>query len=147
MSQSTSTHLDAVVARIKSYTSPTSGETMARLAKNRVYKGRSPDGAPFPHVVVRKINVFSDPFVSVRENFDVEVMCHHRPRTKEADLDVIADLVQQALTAWVESSAAVGLTFSRGWQRDRLDFDDEVITQRLLFPCSSLSTLVTAVYT
>lgn len=145
MSDSTSSALDSVVTRLKSYVSPTSGKTLAQLTANRVYKSRSPDGAAFPHVVVRKINVVSDPFVDVRENFTIEVMCHHRPKTKEADLDVIADLVQQAMTAWRESASSLGLTFSRGWQRDRLDFDDEVITQRLLFPCSSLPKLVTAV--
>lgn len=154
MSISTIAHVDAMVQRVRSYVSPTTGETAARLCASRIYNGHGgkfldPETAAFPHAVLRKINVRSDPLTYERENFDVEVMVHHQGRNNGAALETLTDLILQALITWRESSTEVGLSFAREYVQDRLTTVAatgtlaNVLTNRLLIAVSSFPRRIT----
>lgn len=141
MSDSTVGHVDAMVARVRSYTSPVTGKTVARLCAGRVYnahggKYQDPESAAFPHVVLRKVNAQGDDHGL--ERFEVEALVHHQGRNKGADCEEIADLVEQAMLTWKESSAAAGLSVGRVAARDTLPINTgpgvlpNVITVRIL---------------
>lgn len=149
MSDSTNGDIDAIVARIKAYTSPTASTTVARLAAGRVYGWQAPDNAAFPHVVVRKINARTDPqYAHLRENYDIEAMCFHQ-RPKERDCESIADVVEQSLLSWRESSTTLGLTFARTAQRDRLPYlndaaNKDIVTVRVIVGVAAFPKRLTA---
>lgn len=155
MSDSTTAHVDAAVEQLKAYVSPTTGETMARLVVGRVYAKQAPAGVQFPYVVVRKVNQSGDPeFSNLREAFDIEATCVHQSRDKLDDCEAIADLAEQALLTWRESSPALGLTYGQTADRDADDvgdIDDEPLLQgrdlvqiRVLVRCVSWPIRLTA---
>lgn len=150
MSHSHDAHESMIVDRLKAFTSPTSATTLARLTAGHVYATQAPAAAPFPMVVVRKMNQQSDLQISGRENFEIEVMVHHRPAVKESACHAIADLIVQALMSWKHTSPDSGITFTQGYRRDRLPLGtsepgkEEVVTIRLVFPAVTWPRYVTA---
>ena len=154
---STVEQMDAVVARLLSYESPTSGTTVARLTAARVYNEHGgkyvvPATAKFPHVTVRKVNAGSDLQVVSRENFDVEILVHDRTRPRAHHCEAIADVVEQAMLSWLESSQSAGLTVGQSVRRDTLPMVtaesrlSDVVTVRLLVGCYAWSKRTTAVF-
>lgn len=152
-SEATVAHVDAAVLRVRNYTSPNTGKRAATLCANRVYnahggKYRDPETALFPQAVLAKINVNSDPQTLERENFDIEVLCHAQSRGKAHEAEALADLIQQALLTWRESSTADGLTFGRGYTRSKLPDVTEgalkdITTVRVVVGCSAFPKMIT----
>jgi hypothetical protein len=146
---STSAQLKTIAQRIQAYTGP-SGSTVNTLCGGRIYLRQPAADAPFPHLVVRKVSASSDrEFQNLRELFELEVTAYARSRSGDDAVDDIADLVQQALLSWVESSPTLGATFTKSVRRDRLSFvaspaDPEVVAVRLLFECASWPIYATA---
>jgi hypothetical protein len=155
MTDSTIARVDAAIAHLKAYSSPTLGRTLAQLTAGRVFNDHGGKNQPrpdalFPRVHVREMNGQTDVSITGRWNFDLELMCHHRDRTKGADLEAIADVAGQALIGWRESSAAAGITVGRDVQRNRLDAATGegvlagVDTIRLVVSCWSFPRTLTA---
>jgi hypothetical protein len=155
MSDSTEAHVDAAVAHVKAYVSPTTGKTVLLLAAGRVYGGQAPPAAAYPHVVLRKTNAGADPeYNNLREVFDLEATCIHQSRQKLSDCEAIADLIEQALLSWRESSPEIGLTFGQTSVRDTDPPDDELlpkdrdlVTVRVVVRCASWPRRLTAAMT
>ena len=154
---STVEQMDAVVARLKSYVSPTLGRSVSQLTAGHVYNEHGGKNvvsavAKFPHVTVRKVNAQSDPQVMSRENFDVEILVHHRGRPNGHRAEEIADVAEQAMLSWLDSSPSVGLTVGQSVRRDTLPMVDsvshlrEVVTVRLVVGCYAWSKRTTAVF-
>lgn len=154
-SDSSTAQLNAAIARVKTYTSPTLATTVGRLTSNRVYPWQAPAAAPFPHVVIRKQNgVTNRELGNAQEMFDLEATCVAHPRENEVRAEELADIVQQALLTWRESSSTIGLTLAlnlKSRDREESDIDtatnQEVVVVRLVVECVSWPRLLTAAVT
>lgn len=137
-STSQSAVIETIVARLLAYSF--GGTTINTLAGGRVYIDWPPDDAAFPNVLVRITNWQSDPqYGNARSTFDVEIMVYGRGRsaTNARTVKQIADLAEQALLTWRESSSTLGLSFGRTSERETAPpppdpFDREVMAERIL---------------
>lgn len=111
----------------------------------QVYISQAPDNATGLYVVLRKINTRSSPeYSNLRQSFDIEAMCFGRPRSAEATVETIVDVVEQSLLTWQDGgSSTLGLSFAKDTQaRDTLPmlpdpYDRELVQVRLLMNCVS----------
>jgi hypothetical protein len=76
-------------------------------------------------------------------------MCHGRPRAKEIQTELLADLATEALLTWRESSAVLGLSFGRNFRRDTLPpspdpGDRELVQVRAVIGCMSVPRYLTS---
>lgn len=99
----------------------------------RLYKDAPPDDAAYPNGVMRIINRLS---LSERERADLEIVLYGRPRSQAVDIEGAADVCDQAMLNYVDSSS--GLTFSRERQRDTLEgptdaADRELVQVRVVY--------------
>lgn len=140
---------ETIQARLRDYSF--GGTTIGTLTSNRVIIDWAPDNTQFPCVVMRIIDWQSDASLSnMAVTFDVEVMVYGRGRTPSTVSTVkqIADLAEQALLTWKESSATLGLTFGQFSQRDTVPpppepADREVFAERVLVTCQSFPRYIT----
>jgi hypothetical protein len=104
----------------------------------RLYKSQAPDTVVYPFGVMRLINQLTlGEYGSEREAMDLEIMLFGRPRSQGLTIEDIADLCDQAMLRYVDSSS--GLVFSRSRQRDTMPqpvdpADREVVQIRLAYP-------------
>ena len=76
----------------------------------RLYIRLTPDSVAYPYVVIRATEAAPDLEVgNLREMIMIEARCVHR--SEDGTVEQMADLVEEALLTWVESSSANGLTF------------------------------------
>lgn len=141
--------IKTAIARILAYTQD-GGTTVTTYVGSgssaRVYVSKAPDDAQYPYVVLRKMESESDPdYPNLREEYVIEAMCYGRPRSKEQETEQIADLVEEALLTWHESSAANGLTY--GVELDKRDtepafpeaVDSDIVAIRVRVRCCTWS--------
>lgn len=106
----------AAIARIRSY-QDAAGRSVGVICSNRVHISQAPDGAAFPYVVVR-IRTTPDPeYAGAREEWELEAEVYARPRAKEQEAVLVAELAAKALLTWRVSSAADGLIFGQSAER------------------------------
>lgn len=83
----------------------------------RLYNRVAPDASPYPYIVIRLSEGVPDVEVSnLRSAFTIEARCIHSK--DDGTIEQIADLVEEALLTWVESSATLGLTFGQSSRRE-----------------------------
>lgn len=147
--------MDTIVKRIRAYVNANS-QSMATVASARIYARQAPDVVQFPYVLLRIINRQTDPrYNNTRETFDIEALCHNRPRSKEPterDTEILGDLVKQALLTWKESGYDLGLSFGREARGETLPVepapgDAEIVTVRVVVSCASWPKYLTAALT
>lgn len=143
--------IETIVARLLAYSF--GGTTIATLAGSRVYIDWPPDSASFPCVVARIANWQSDPQLgNVMADFDLECMVYGRGRTAPNARTVkqIADLIEQAMLTWLESSPTLGLSYGNTVNRETLPippdpFDRDVMAERVAVSCSTVPRYITDV--
>ena len=75
----------------------------------RLYVRIAPDAVKYPYIVLRCSEAETDiEMANLRNYFTIEARCVHR--TDDGTVELMADLVEEALLTWVESSSANGLT-------------------------------------
>lgn len=142
---------ETIHARLLAYTF--GGASIATLAGSRLYIDWPPDNAAFPCAVIRIANWQSDRQLgNVMANFDLECMVYGRGRTAANARTVkqIADLIEQAMLTWLESSPTLGLSFGNDVSRETLPvppdpFDRDVMAERVTVSCSTVPRYVTDV--
>jgi hypothetical protein len=115
---------------------------MAPAGQARLYVFGPDDGAKYPFAYIRFLpRTTSMEHKGEREEFDVEVTCVHRPRSKFWELQALADLFDQAMLRWADpSDPAGGFLGARGRIRDTIPqppagspADREVVQERIRY--------------
>lgn len=114
--------------------------TLRTTLTDRLYVLQAPDDAAYPFLEWRLVNrtTGAGDDGRFRENADLEVQCHARPRSSLAAAEAIMDRVEAALLQWSTATPAGLLTVRRMVQRDTLPpfpdpADREVIQIRAVF--------------
>lgn len=82
---------------------------MAPAGQARLYVNHPDDGAKYPFVVIRFLpRRTSGLHNSEREEFDLEAMCVHRPRSRFWELMEIGDICDQAMLRMADPSDPAG---------------------------------------
>lgn len=104
----------------------------------RFYLDRAPDNAAFPNAIARLMNQGRPgTYNGERIRADLEIMLFARDKSQAADLEAIADVIDQSMLRMRDNSS--GLMFSRGGERDTLPPAAEpeargVVQIRLVYP-------------
>lgn len=137
--------IETIAARLLAYSF--GGTAIATLAGSRVYIDWPPDSAAFPCVVARIASWQSG---NVMADFELECMVYGRGRTAANARAVkqIADLIEQAMLTWLESSPTLGLSYGKTVDRETLPvppdpFDRDVMAERVAVSCSTVPRYVT----
>src|SRR5689334_230452 len=93
---STTDFVKAIVDRIRDYTDAAS-RSVGSICDDRVFVTQAPDDAAYPYVVLR-LDTRSDPDTcNIREEFELDVTAYGRPRAKEQETELLAELILKAL--------------------------------------------------
>lgn len=86
-------------------------------ATPRLYNRIAPDAATFAYCVLRCSEGTPDIEVgNLRSVFTIEARCVHR--SDDGTVEQMADLIEEALLTWVESSSDLGMTFGHSSRRE-----------------------------
>lgn len=129
------------------------GNAIATLTGSRVFIDWPPDNAAFPCAVIRIANWQPDPqYGHAFVNFNLECMVYGRGRSAANARTVkqIADLIEQAMLTWLESSPTLGLSFGKTPTRETLPvppdpFDRDVMAERVSVSCETVPRYITDV--
>lgn len=123
--KSTDAQVKTFANQLRSFSND-AGEKLNAL-KVKVHEHFAPADADMPYVLVAKGDSSTDPDVGdLKEDFDLEATVVGRSRADEPKVNQAADLVEQALIAFRESSSDHGLTSVQSIRRGRLDFSEAI---------------------
>lgn len=134
--------MKTAVARVLAYQND-AGADVGDYVSDRVYVGRAPDNTSGTYIILRQINVESDPdYPGLRDEFDIEITVFGRGAGKAQEVETVLDLAEEALITWHESSAANGLTYgiSKTRESEPVETDPEdrtLMASRALVHCAS----------
>lgn len=121
-SDTTKALLQTAYDRLIAY-SDGAGRTLADYIGNnpkRLYVRVAPDAISCPYVVLRASDATPDvEFSNLRAHITFEARCIHR--AEDGNVEQIADLVEEALLTWQESSPTLGLTRGQSSRRESVE--------------------------
>lgn len=124
-SDTTPSLVKTIVARILAYAND-AGADVGDYLGTRVYVRRAPSPKTYPYQVVRLERRRPDPELgNVAERFDIVLETFGRPQSTEQTCELAHDLAEEALLTWRESSAALGLSFGVGSDRESVEPTDD----------------------
>jgi hypothetical protein len=118
-SDTTKAQLQTVYDRLIAYADSAGRKLTDYLSVSspRLYVRLSSDAVQYPYVVFRVSDAEPDvEFANLRTHFTIEARCVHR--TEDGTVEQIADLVEEALLTWQESSALLGFTRGQSSRRE-----------------------------
>ncbi len=129
-SASTKAILGTIRARLVAFV-PLTGTA---LGSARVYANGPLEGAAFPYIVLRLVNQIPD---GLRMTADLEAVVFHRPRSKAAEAEDMADVFSGAMLQWVDREGQ-GLIAVLDWLRDSVapfsePADRELVQVRMIY--------------
>jgi hypothetical protein len=126
--------------RLVGYRGPTGKTLSSALADAtgtvKLYQVRAPDHTPFPYATMRLISTRTGEHKGLRVQGQLEVLLYGRPWSQLADMEALADLIDEAMLFFRRSND--GLTFAQGSTRTTLPpapspADSEIVTIRLVY--------------
>lgn len=105
----TPNQIKTIVARILAYQND-AGQDVGDYVSDRVFVGAAPDSTTGTYIVLRKLRVETRDF-NLCEDYDIEITAYSRPLSKAQEVELVADLAEEALLTWHESSDALGLSY------------------------------------
>lgn len=114
---STTDFVKAIVTRIRDYADANS-RSVGTICDDRVFVSQAPDNADYPYVVLL-IDTRTDPdTANIKERFELTATAYGRPRAKEQETELLAELILKALLTWRVSGASDGLVVVTSAQRN-----------------------------
>ena len=87
------------------------------LDSPRLFIRIAPDACTYPYVVIRIMQSDTDTdYSNLRAIVQIEALCVHR--ADDGNVELVADLVEDALLTWRESSDTLGITFGQSSTRE-----------------------------
>jgi hypothetical protein len=134
---STNAILEALRDALLTFENANGGRLSDTLGEN-LYLRRAPDNMPFPYGTLRLSTQRTSGYNALRQTAKLELQLYGRPSSQFDVLSDAADLCEQAMNFYVNSSAGQGLIFTNDVQRDELPqagapVDSETCTIRLVF--------------
>ena len=113
------------------------GDTLRDIIGENLYRRAAPANLAFPYAVMRLNTKRTTNFNALRKTARLEVQIYGRDASQLEDISDAADLCEQAMNFYVNSSGG-GLMFTSDMQRDELPVgsapvDSETCTIRLAF--------------